>query len=497
MTLSLTDTEAGAIAADAIIIGTVAGGDSVRLVAGSAAVDAIDAAYEGKLADLLGTLGATGAADEVVKLPTGGKLSAPILVAAGLGKPGAEDGVTAEQVRKASGAAVRSLNGLTKAVNTLAQLDLTAAAEGSLLGRYQFTSYRSEPGKPAVGAVELVVGDAKDAEAKSAVDRATAVAEAVATTRDFVNTPPNDLFPASFAAKAVELAEAAGLTTEVLDENALEAGGFGGILGVGGGSSRKPRLVRLTYTPKQSAKKVALVGKGITFDTGGISIKPASGMEEMTMDMAGAATMIATVVAAAKLQLDVAVTATVPMAENMPSSTAYRPGDVLSHYGGKTVEVVNTDAEGRLILADAIVRACEDEPDYLIEASTLTGAAVVALGTKTGAVMGSDELRDRIVARAGDAGESMWPMPLPEDIRADLDSRLADITNSLPHRWGGMLAAGLYLKEFVAEGVPWAHLDIAGPAYNSKGAYGYVTKGGTGVAVRTLLATLEDIATNG
>jgi leucyl aminopeptidase len=207
--------------------------------------------------------------------------------------------------------------------------------------------------------------------------------------------------------------------------------------------------------------------------------------------------VIAATALAAELRLPITVTATVPMAENMPSGTSYRPGDVLTMYGGKTVEVLNTDAEGRLILADAIVRAAEDSPDYLIETSTLTGAQMVALGTRTPGVMGSDEFRDRVVAHAQATGEGGWPMPLPEELRSDLDSRLADLANVTGHRWGGMLSAGLFLREFVAEGLPWAHIDIAGPAFNAGGPWGYTAKGGTGVPVRTLAAVLVDIAENG
>jgi leucyl aminopeptidase len=202
-------------------------------------------------------------------------------------------------------------------------------------------------------------------------------------------------------------------------------------------------------------------------------------------------------VLAAKLKYPLEIIASIPMAENMPSGDAYRPGDVLTMYGGKTVEVLNTDAEGRLILSDAIVRACEDGPDYLIETATLTGAQVVALGKRTSGVMGSDEFRDRVAAIGTAVGESAWPMPLPEELRADLDSRLADLANVTGHRWGGMLAAGLFLREFVAEGVQWAHIDIAGPAYHTGGPYGYTAKGGTGVPVRTIAAVLADIAANG
>jgi leucyl aminopeptidase len=268
-------------------------------------------------------------------------------------------------------------------------------------------------------------------------------------------------------------------------------------LGVGSGSSRQPRLLRVAYKGIKPLKKIALVGKGITFDSGGISIKPAANMDHMTSDMSGAAAVLASVVLAAKLKYPLEVIAHIPLAENLPSGTSYRPGDVLTMYGGKTVEVLNTDAEGRLVLADAIVRAAEDNPDYLLETSTLTGAQVVALGNRTAGVMGSDEFRDRVTAAAQATGEGGWAMPLPEELRADLDSRLADLANVTNHRWGGMLAAGIFLREFVAEGLPWAHVDIAGPAFNASGPWGYTGKGGTGVPVRTIAAVLADIAANG
>ena len=273
--------------------------------------------------------------------------------------------------------------------------------------------------------------------------------------------------------------------------------GFGGILGVGGGSSRPPRLVRLAYKPAKAAKKVALVGKGITFDSGGISLKPAANMDHMTSDMSGAAGVLASVVLAAKLKYPLEVVAHIPLAENLPSGTSYRPGDVLTMYGGKTVEVLNTDAEGRLVLVDAMVRAAEENPDYLIETSTLTGAQVVALGNRTAGVMGSDDFRDRVAAIMQATGENGWAMPLPEELRADLDSRLADLANVTGHRWGGMLAAGIFLREFVADGLDWVHIDIAGPSFNTGSPWGYTGKGGTGVPVRTIAAVLADIAANG
>ncbi len=491
--LSLTDASVTTTAVDALVVGTMTGEEGPRLVAGS---DEVDAAFDGGLTDLLTLLGARGKADEVIKVPTRGAVSAPLLIATGLGT--VDDQPTGEQVRRASGAAARALSGTSRAVTTLSRIDLAAAAEGTALGGYAFTAYRSQNnGNGPLGQMDLSVPAASAAGARAELARATAVAQAVVTARDLVNTPPNDLYPASFADRAGTLARDAGLHAEVLDEKALRREGYGGILGVGAGSSRPPRLVRLHHAPAAPRAKVALVGKGITFDTGGISIKPAAKMEEMTMDMAGAAAVIVTTVLAARLELPVEVIATVPMAENMPSGTAYRPGDVLTMYGGTTVEVLNTDAEGRLILADALVRAAQDCPDYLIDTATLTGAQIVALGSRTPGIMGTPEFRDRVTEISQQVGENGWAMPLPEHLRSELDSKLADIANVAGHRWGGMLIAGVFLSEFVADGMSWAHLDIAGPAYNTGSPWGYTGKGGTGVPVRTLAAVLSDIAERG
>jgi leucyl aminopeptidase len=481
--------------ADVVVVGTLKGEQKVTLAPGA---EAVDAAFDGKLAEVLATLGATGKAEEVVKLPTLGKLSAPVVLAVGLGKPEADDSLTGEQVRRAAGAAARALAGTARAVSTLSTVDFQAAVEGTALGAYAFTDYRSEPGDAPVGAVDFVSPAEGSTRAhRATLKAATAIAESVVIARDLINTPPNDLFPASFAERAGKLVQADELEFEVLDERALKRKGFGGILGVGGGSSRPPRLVRVSYRAAKPVKKVALVGKGITFDSGGISLKPAANMDHMTSDMSGAAAVLASVVLAAKLKYPLEVTATIPLAENLPSGTSYRPGDVLGMYGGKTVEVLNTDAEGRLVLADAIVRAAEDKPDYLIETSTLTGAQVVALGNRTAGIMGSDAFRDRVAAIAQATGEGGWPMPLPEELRGDLDSRLADLANVTGHRWGGMLAAGIFLREFVADGLSWVHIDIAGPAFNSGSPWGYTGKGGTGVPVRTIAAVLADIAENG
>jgi leucyl aminopeptidase len=450
----------------------------------------------------LRALGATGGEGQVHRLVIG---SLPVASVLTVGLGSGRDEWPADKVRRAAGVAARSLDKAEAVVTTLSSVDLTAAVEGLVLGAYRFSDFRSEKTAPKDAGLRKITALTADTKAKTkeSAARAAAIATAVATARDFVNTPPSHLFPAEFAKRAKALGEAAGLEVEVLDDKALAKDGYGGIVGVGKGSSRAPRLVRLahrgsalTKNPKK-AKKVALVGKGITFDTGGISIKPAQNIHHMTSDMGGAAAVIATVVLAAKQQLPIDVIATVPMAENMPSSTAQRPGDVLTQYGGITVEVLNTDAEGRLILADAIVRACEDEPDYLIETSTLTGAQTVALGARTPGVMGSDEFRDRVAEISQAVGENGWPMPLPEELKDDLKSTVADLANVSGSRYAGMLVAGTYLREFVADGVQWAHIDIAGPAYNTSGPWGYTGKGGTGVPTRTMFAVLEDIAQNG
>ena len=472
-------------AADVLVIGLFSGDDGPT-IAGDGLNDTAD------LLAQLRTVGAKGKADEVTRVPAPESLGVGSVVAVGLG---CADDSNAEQIRKAAGVAARSLAGTASAVTTLSTIDLGAAAEGFYLGAYSFTAFKTKNGDDPLAKVTLV---STASDAATTLERSAAIAEAVSTAREFVNTPPSHLYPAEFASRAAALGTGVGLAVEVLDDVALEKGGYGGIYGVGKGSSRLPRLVRLTYAGgDDSAPKVALVGKGITFDTGGISIKPAANMEQMTSDMAGAAAVIATTVLAAKLGLAINLTATVPMAENMPSDTAQRPGDVLTQYGGTTVEVINTDAEGRLILADAIVRACEDGPAYLIDTATLTGAQIVALGNRTPGVMGTDEFRDRVARISQSVGENGWPMPFPAELRADLKSNVADIANVTPHRWGGMLTAGIFLREFVAEGVQWAHVDIAGPSYNTGGPWGYNPKGGTGVPVRTLIAVLEDIEANG
>jgi leucyl aminopeptidase len=329
----------------------------------------------------------------------------------------------------------------------------------------------------------------------AAVDRSRVLADAMSLVRDLVNTGASHLYPASFAAEAERVAAESGLSIEVLDEKALADGGYGGLTGVGQGSVHPPRLVRVAYTPAGAAKTVVFVGKGITFDSGGLSLKPAKAMETMKSDMSGAAAVLAAVRAAAALGPAVNVVGYLTLAENMPSATAQRPSDVITIYGGTTVEVLNTDAEGRLVMADALARSADDHPDLLVDVATLTGAQLVALGPRIAGIMAnSDEVREGVVDAAQRAGEQAWGMPLPEELRKGLDSPVADLANVTGERHGGMLVAGLFLKEFVPAGVRWAHMDIAGPAFHEGEPYGYTPKGGTGAAVRTLVQLAFDVA---
>ncbi len=480
------------LAADAIVVATVATSDGVALADGAAAVDA---ALGGVLLGALRAVEATGRDDETIKIPTLGTGTSPLIVAAGLGTAAA-DTLDPEAVRRAVGAALRSLNSARRvavAIGTGTDPELVAAiSDGALLGGYRFTRYKSDPTPNQLRRVEIAVSEPGLAAARAAIRRSKIIADAVNNTRDLVNSPANHLNPVTFAEYAREHGEAAGLTVEVLDERALKRGSYGGILAVGGGSHTPPRLVRLSYSPARPRASVALVGKGITFDSGGLDLK-LTAMELMKSDMAGAAAVVESVIAAAKLKLPITVTATVPMAENAVSGSAYRPSDVLTMRDGRTVEVDNTDAEGRLILADAILRACEDSPDYLIDAATLTGGQVIALGAETTGAMGSEEFRDRVVAVAAAAGESLWPMPLPGRLLSNLDSTIADLVNLPKERWATMLVAATFLKQFVAEGVEWVHLDIAGPAFADSPS-GYNGRGATGVIVRTILASLSDLA---
>ena len=508
--LTLSDTDPAELGVDAIVVGLHstdgARGQSAPLLARGA--ESVAGAFDGRLAETLALLGATGTVGEVTKLATLGRVSAPVVAAVGLG-PVPENGVAPETLRRAAASAVRALAGAQRVAVALpvdqgdgGPAALRAIAEGALLGAYRFAGYKTKPvpgQRDPVTAVTLHVADASDRTARNEVKRASIVVAAVTRARDWVNTAPNELRPPDFAACVAEAATEAGLDVEVLDEKALKKAGYGGILAVGLGSDAPPRLVMLSYTPKGATRSVALVGKGITFDTGGYAVKPAQGMWEMKSDMSGAAAVASVMIALAALKPKVQVRAYLPMAENMISGSSYRPGDVITMYGGKRVEVLNPDAEGRLILADAIVRAQEDKPDYLLEVSTLTGGQVIALGKRVAGVMGDERLCERVRAAGDRVGEPAWPMPIPDEVRQGLDSDIADISqiNTGMDRAGHMLQGAAFLREFVTEGLPWAHIDIAGPAFHTAEPTGYLVKGGTGVPVRLLVDLIEDIEIHG
>ena len=492
--LQVTNSAPRDVPADAIIIALRQGDDGPALAAGAADVDA---ALGGGLAGSLAALGATGKPEEVSRTLAGSRLAAPLIAAVGIGKaadlnPGSAD---AEILRRCAGAAVRSL--ASPAIRTVAlalpagdAASAEATALGAQLGSYSFDRYRCNCQAPA-DLTLIASGD----HAADAVARADIMSDAVTLIRDLVNTSPSHLYPETFADQAATIAATSALGLEVLDESALSAGGYGGICGVGQGSVHPPRLVRLSYSHPEASKTVVFAGKGITFDSGGLSLKPAKAMEAMKCDMSGAAAVLAALQAIAATGPAVNVIGYMPLAENMPGSGAQRPSDVITIYGGTTVEVLNTDAEGRLILADALARASSESPDIIVDIATLTGAQVIALGRRVSAVMANDDaLRDGIVDAAGRAGEAFWPMPLPNELRKGLDSKVADLANVAAERDGGMLTAGLFLREFVPDGVRWAHLDIAGTAFHEGEPYGYTPKGGTGVAVRTLVQIARDVA---
>ena len=490
--------------ADAVVVGvhSTESAKGVKGLALAVGAEAVDAAFGGSLVKALDAVGAAGKEGELVKLPAQGDVKAPLIVAVGLGKaPGKDEDAGADQLRKAAAVAARALTGKAKAVFALPAADAAqagAVAEGALLGAYSYDGLKtpSKDRKGPLGEVVIASAGAKKAEVKKAVERAADVAASVNLARDLVNTPPSHLFPKTFAERVQSEVKAAGLgslTVEVLDEKALTKGGYGGIMGIGKGSDNPPRLVRIAYRHPKAKKHLGLVGKGITFDTGGISLKPSNAMDTMKSDMSGAAAVFAATLAVAKQEVPVNVTAYMSLAENMPGGAAVKVSDVITMYGGKTVEIMNTDAEGRVVMADALARASEDKVDVLLDVATLTGAQVLALD-RLSAVMGNDDdLRGQIVRAAEKSGEPMWAMPLPEHLRETLDTPSADISN-MGSRMGGMLVAGLFLREFVGEGIKWAHLDIAGAAFNEKAPYGDTPKGGTGAAVRTLVRVAEELS---
>ncbi len=447
------------------------------------------------LAAELSAVGFDASVGSTVRVPTRGALPASAVLVAGLG-PRAD--VTTDHLRRAAAVAAGAAERLEAIAIDLGSAveDATPAAaatavtEGLLLGAYRFGAYRSEPRAHQLERVALhAEQDTDDVRAGVALGEVSAAATIFA--RDLVNTPPQAKRPPQLAERVAAEFEGTGVEVRILDEQQLAEGGYGGLIGVGQGSTAPPRLVELTYDPGGTDRHVALVGKGITFDTGGISLKPSTAMETMKLDMAGAAAVAATVKAAAALELPVRITGLLALAENMPSGTATRVSDVLTIRGGTTVEVINTDAEGRLVLADALVHASELEPDAIVDVATLTGAAAVALGDRIGALMGGDdELADALLRAGDEAGEPFWRLPLAtEQYGEELKGDIADLKNA-GWKGAGTVRAALFLNEFVGDGIPWAHLDIASVSWTDT-ERGYLAKGGTGVPVRTLVTWLR------
>jgi leucyl aminopeptidase len=495
-TLTVSDRTAAKLKGDALVLVSVQTEQGAVLAPGHGLGEETVA----HLRSALSTLQAKGGADEVVKLVSVPGVTAALVVVTGAGKVARGASLGAEAVRRAVGSATRQLSGLAKVIVIApgeGVAEATATAEGALLGAYTVTSAAADPTSAPVKFLTVVSPAARDRGLRAAIKRAIALGVATTFTRDLVNQAPNDLYPETFAAQIKKRAVGNGVTVSVLDESGLVRGGFGGHLTVGGGSSRGPRLVTLRYCPAKAKKHVAFVGKGITFDSGGLAIKPTTSMTTMKCDMAGAAAVASAVFAIAELGLPVEITAYLCLAENMPGPGACRPSDVITVRGGKTVELNNPDAEGRIVMADGLALGSEKNPDLIIDIATLTGAAVMALGHRTAAFLSNDDdLREAIKDIADAAGEPFWPFPLLEDIRPTVDSTVADLLQSGPI---GVIFAGWFRSEFVGNGkdgqpIPWAHLDIAGPAFNDKEPWGYTPKQGTGFGIRTLVGIAESQA---
>ena len=461
--------------------------------------DAVESGIDGFDAAVLDMAGFEGKADQVHLQPSDDGFAGLV----GLG-PAAK--VTAANIRRAGAVLARTCSRHARvAVRLAGGTDVApgsarqALAEGAVLGAYRYTEFKSgagdsngDSGQPKLARVDVV--GSTSAPAKQALERGAAIAAAVCRARDLANEPGGSLTAPAFADKTAAIAREAGLECKVWTEDEIRAGRLGGVLGVNRGSSQPPRFVELAYEPEGApAATLAYVGKGITFDAGGLSIKTSQGMMMMKMDMCGAAAIIGAMSVLPAVAAPSRVKAYLPMTDNMLGGDATRPGDVLTIRNGKTIEVLNTDAEGRLILADALSLACEDEPDAIVDLATLTGACMVALGPSIAGLMGNDEaFIDEVRAAADRAGERVWPLPLPADYVKQFDSNVADMKN-IGGNYGGTLTAGLILQQFVSDDIPWAHLDIAGPA-RAESDDGEVSKGGTGFGVRTLVELASSYA---
>ena len=424
-----------------------------------------------------------GEVGDATVFPTMGRLGVPAVMVVGLGPAG---NLAHDKVRRAGGIAARSAGGYKKVALDISQGvegGAQAAAEGFELGSYSFSRYLTDKPKSSEQ-IEVIGASQED------LDRARVFADATIWARDLVNEPPSNRGPQAVVELASERADQVGLQVEVLDEAALAEKGLNGILTVGKGSDSPPRFAILTYDPPGAEGFLGLVGKGITFDSGGLSIKNAEGMETMKMDCSGAAAVLAAVTALPSIGPKIKVVAAVALAENMPGGRSVKPGDVIRHYGGHTSEVLNTDAEGRLVLADVLAWMVEQGPDAMVDLATLTGGMMVALGTKLAGVLSNhEELTQELLQASERTGEPLWEMPLVDEYRGMMSSSVADIKNIADSRYASPIIGALFLKDFVAD-TRWAHLDIAGPAWSEKGEH-YLPKGATGYGTRLLIDWIE------
>jgi leucyl aminopeptidase len=478
-TIRLSTRTADHIQADALVIGTCKRGHDVELAG----------VVHDELLATMKAMKATGDIGELVKTASSGLVPASVIIGVGLGD--ADEVVELETLRRAAGAALAAAAGHPHVAVALPAVDLdelAAVAEGALLGAYVYDEYL-ETKRPRVDRITVSTPIGRRSPARARLDAARVVAGAVNLSRDLVNAPPNELYPETFVSQIRAAATGKPVRITVLDEARLRRKGYGGIVSVGIGSGRPPRLLRISYRPRRVRRHIALVGKGITFDSGGYTIKPGPSMVAMKSDMAGASAVAAAALAIAEIGLPIQITAYAALAENMVSGEATRPGDIVTMYGGKTVEVTNTDAEGRMVLADALTTACADRPDAIVDVATLTAHVTAALGNRVAGLFGDDdELRDALAAAAAASGESLWSLPIPEEVREKVrGSRVADLSQVSGERAGGAAFAAGFLREFVTGSIPWVHVDMAGPAFNDDSPYGYTPRGGTGMMVRTLI----------
>lgn len=434
-------------------------------------------------------------ANQVLDVPTFGQITPKRVLLVGLGP---KKGFTDATLRHALGSGLRAAGSVNSVGIALPEgvegASLRAVAEGAVLGAYRFTKYLTGDRVPKkrIGTVNLYRPGKATAADKKAVEIGVAIGNAVCVARDAVNEPPNELTPEALARVAGNIAKTHKLNIKVLDKAGIKEAGMHLHYAVGQGSRNEPRFIHMTYAPKGAKKKIVFVGKGLTFDSGGLCIKPAPGMGEMKSDMGGAAAVLGMIDAIAALGPKIEVHAVIGAAENMPDGNAYRPGDVFGTLDGRTVEIVNTDAEGRLVLADALAYARRLEPDLIVDAATLTGACVVALGKTCSAFYTADDkLAKQFEVSAKNAGEAFWRMPLLEELREQLNSDVADIQHT-GDRWGGSITAALFLREFVGE-VPWIHCDVAAPVLYDR-ARGMYPKGGTGHPVLTFVDFVEALS---